>query len=77
VCTCSTAISNKCSCPLDLQAGLTNSQALLYFEAAAQHYLAITTIFMSTVPVVYLFTQVSPLVSSLRKRLCWRACFWR
>ena len=45
------------------QVGLTTTQSLLYFEAAAHHYLALTTVFMAVVPVIYLFTQISPLVS--------------
>lgn len=42
--------------------GLTNVQSLLFFEAAAHHYLAITTVFMAVVPIIYLFTQVSPMI---------------
>ena len=37
-------------------------QSLLFFEAAAHHWLAVGTVFMAIVPVVYCFTQVSPMV---------------
>lgn len=85
--------------PRPLQNGLTTAQALLFFEAAAHHWLAVRllclaaarasaaaaahlrsrcprqpatpllpclqvgTVFMAVVPIVYLFTQVSPMVS--------------
>ena len=54
-----------CNCVGPLQAGLTTAQSLLYFEAAAHHYLAITTVFMAIVPIVYLFSGISPMVSVL------------
>lgn len=50
---------------LHLQPGLTTVQSLLFFEAAAHHWLAVPTIFMAIVPVVFLFcNSASPLVVS-------------
>ncbi|KAL4421860.1 hypothetical protein ABPG77_001342 [Micractinium sp. CCAP 211/92] len=42
--------------------GLTVPQKLLFFEAAAHHYLAFSTIFMAVVPIVFLYSEVSPMV---------------
>lgn len=42
--------------------GLSMAAALTFFEAAAYHLLSIPTIFMSMVPLVYIFSNVSPLV---------------
>ncbi|KAL4423966.1 hypothetical protein ABPG75_001267 [Micractinium tetrahymenae] len=42
--------------------GLTVPQSLLFFEAAAHHYLAFSTIFMALVPIVFLYSEVSPMV---------------
>lgn len=51
--------------PPPLQPGLTTAQSLLFFEAAAHHWLAIPTIFMAIVPIVFLFcNSASPLVVS-------------
>lgn len=44
------------------QPGLTVPQKLLFFEAAAHHYLAFSTIFMAVVPIVFLYSEVSPMV---------------
>jgi hypothetical protein len=41
--------------------GLTLPQAFLFFEAAAQHFLCIPTIYMAVVPIIFLFTQYAPL----------------
>ena len=58
---------------LPLQPGLSFVQSLLFFEAAAHHWLAIPTIFMAIVPIVFLFcNSASPLVVSPRN-LTWQA----
>lgn len=38
--------------------GLTFVQSLLFWEAAVHHYLAITTVMLSLLPIVYIFTGV-------------------
>lgn len=39
-------------------------QSLLFFEAAAHHWLSISTIFMAVVPIIYLFCALSPMIVS-------------
>ena len=56
--------------PLPLQPGLTTVQSLLFFEAAAHHWLAISTVFMAVVPIVYLFSSMSPMVVSEGCAVC-------
>lgn len=41
--------------------GLTTVQSFLFFESAAHHMLAISTIFMVFVPIPFMFTGFSPL----------------
>ena len=43
--------------------GLTWVQGLLFWEAAAYHFLAIITIVLALVPVVYVFSGVAPLIA--------------
>jgi hypothetical protein len=38
--------------------GLTLVQSLLFWESAAHHFLALPTIMMSALPIIYMFTQV-------------------
>lgn len=44
-----------------LQVGLTWAQAILFYEAAAHHMLAIATIAFAVAPIVYIFTEVRKL----------------
>jgi hypothetical protein len=41
--------------------GLTLAQALLFWEAAVHHFLAVPTVLLSLLPLVYMFTEVSRL----------------
>ena len=50
--------------------GLTLPQSLLFFEIGAHHYLAIGTLFMTIVPVLYVYVQASPLTV----RYLWEFC---
>src|SRR5690349_20499466 len=45
-------------------------QAILFFEAAAHHLLAISTIFMAMVPIVYMYTQYSRMVVAQLWEFC-------
>jgi hypothetical protein len=38
--------------------GLTLVQSLLFWESAAHHFLALPTIMMSALPIIYVFTKV-------------------
>lgn len=38
--------------------GLTFVQSLLFWESAAHHFLALPTILMSLLPIIYMFTEV-------------------
>jgi len=54
-------------CPLQIllrdnpltRPGLTLAQSLLFWEAAAQYFLAVPTVMMSALPIIYIFTGVS------------------
>jgi len=59
-----TAPTVTCTPPPGVQPGLTLVQSLLFFEAAAHHWLAISTIFMALVPIIYLFCALSPMIVS-------------
>jgi hypothetical protein len=39
--------------------GLTLVQSLLFWEAAVHHFLAIPTVLLGLLPVLYMFTEVS------------------
>lgn len=41
-----------------LQVGLTFPQSALFYEAAAHHLLAVTTVAFAVAPIVYIFTEV-------------------
>lgn len=57
-----------CACALLLQIlmrdnplvhpGLTLVQSLLFWEAAAHHFVAIPTILLTVLPVIFMFTEV-------------------
>lgn len=38
--------------------GLSFAQSLLFWEAAAHHFLAVTTMLLGFLPVIYVFTEV-------------------
>lgn len=48
--------------------GLTIVQSLLFWEAAVHHFLAIPTVLLSFLPVIYMFTEV---------RACTHACMYK
>ncbi|WIA20656.1 hypothetical protein OEZ85_005032 [Tetradesmus obliquus] len=50
--------------------GLTLVQALLFWEAAVHHFLALPTVLLSLLPLIYMFTEVAP-VSALH---LWEFC---
>ena len=43
--------------------GLTIAQSLLFFEAAAYHFLAISTIILTIVPFLFVFLELAPIVA--------------
>lgn len=47
--------------------GLTLVQALLFWESAAHHFLAVTTMLLGLLPVVYIFVEVQR-VSTLQEQ---------
>ena len=50
--------------------GLTVAQSLLFFEAAAYHFLAIPTIFLAIVPFIFIFGDIPPIVSFFLWEFC-------
>ncbi|KAK9789026.1 hypothetical protein WJX73_003117 [Symbiochloris irregularis] len=57
-----------------LLSGLTAPQALLFFESAACYLLSAGTIIMACLPIVYIFSEYSPLVAPRMYEFCATFC---